>query len=185
MLLIGLGLPRSGSLTTMKSLPPPPFIVAAEAPPRARQNVYPEPFARVVEGRLKRPLGDIFGLQTFGVNWTRLEPGAATALRHHHSKQDELIFVLEGEPTLITDAGEFLLTPGTCAGFRAGKGNAHQLVNRSSRPVVLLEVGDRTPGDIAEYPDDDLAVLPAAAGTSARDASGPTPRFSHKDGTPY
>jgi uncharacterized cupin superfamily protein len=156
-----------------------PFIVAAEAAPRARQNVYPEPFARVVEGRLKRPLGDVFGLQNFGVNLTRLEPGAATALRHHHSKQDEFVFVLEGEPTLITDAGKFVLGPGTCAGFRAGDGNAHQLVNHSAHPVVLLEVGDRSPGDVVEYPDDDLAVLPA------RDASGPRLRFSRKDGTPY
>jgi uncharacterized cupin superfamily protein len=93
--------------------------------------------------------------------------------------------VLEGDPTLITDAGEFLLGAGTCAGFRAGDGNGHQIVNRSAQPVVLLEVGDRSPGDIAEYPDDDLAVLAAGAGTPTRDASGPRPRFSHKDGTPY
>lgn len=162
-----------------------PFIVAADASPRARQNVYPEPFARAVEGRLKRPLGDVFGLQNFGVNWTRLEPGAATALRHHHSEQDEFVFVLEGEPTLINDDGEFLLRPGTCAGFHAGDGNAHQIVNRSSGPVVLLEVGDRAPGDVAEYPDDDLAILPAGVGTPPREASGPSPRFSRKDGTPY
>jgi len=161
-----------------------PVVVAAEAPPRARQNVYPEPFARAVAGRLKRPLGDIFGLRNFGVNWTRLEPGAATALRHHHSKQDEFVFVLEGRPTLITDEGEFALEPGTCAGFPAGNGNAHQLVNRSPSPVVVLEVGDRTAGDTAEYPDDDLAILPFTD-TSSQDASGPRLRFAHKDGRPY
>ena len=161
-----------------------PFAVAAHAPPRARQNVYPEPFARVVAGRLKRPLGDIFGLRNFGINWTRLEPGAATALRHHHSKQDEFVFVLEGEPTLITDEGEFALEPGTCAGFPAGNGNAHQLVNRSPGPVVILEVGDRTVGDRAEYPDDDLAIMPATDAPS-RDAGGPRLWFTHKDGTPY
>jgi uncharacterized cupin superfamily protein len=163
----------------------PPFIVASEAPPRARQNVYPEPFAQVVAGRLKRPLGDVFGLRNFGVNWTRLEPGAATALRHHHSKQDEFVFVLEGNPTLITDAGEFLLKPGACAGFRAGDGNAHQIVNRSGREVVLLEVGDRSASDLAEYPYDDLALLPVTADTPARDISGPLLRFFRKDGTPY
>jgi uncharacterized cupin superfamily protein len=162
----------------------PLFIVASEAPPRARQNVYPEPFAKVVEGRLKRPLGDVFGLQNFGVNWTRLEPGAATALRHHHSRQDELVFVLQGEPTLITDAGECVLAPGTCAGFRAGDGNGHQIVNRSALPVMLLEVGDRTPGDVAEYPDDDLAIQPVAPGMG-HDAGGPRLRFVHKDGTTY
>src|SRR5262245_3317958 len=129
--------------------PAPPFILAAEAPPRTRQNIYPEPFAHIVAGRLKRPLGDVFGLRNFGVNWTRLEPGAATGIRHHHSKQDELVFVLEGNPTLITDAGEFPLEPGACAGFRAGDGNAHQIVNRSGHAVVLLEIGDRSAGDVA------------------------------------
>jgi uncharacterized cupin superfamily protein len=161
-----------------------PFVVAADAPPRARQSVYPEPFHRAVAGRLKRPLGDLFGLRNFGVNWTRLEPGAATALRHHHSRQDEFVFVLEGHPTLITDDGEFALEPGTCTGFPAGNGNAHQLVNRSPNPVVLLEVGDRTPGDLAEYPDDDLAIVPSTDAPS-RDANGPSLRFAHKDGTPY
>jgi uncharacterized cupin superfamily protein len=146
--------------------------------------VYPAAFASVVAGRLKRPLGDLFGLQNFGVNWTRLEPGAATALRHHHSKQDEFVFVLEGRPTLITNDGESVLEPGTCAGFAAGDGNAHQMINRSPSPVVLLEVGDRTPGDIAEYPDDDLALVPSSD-APARDASGPRLRFAHKDGSPY
>jgi uncharacterized cupin superfamily protein len=169
----------------MESPSAPPFIVAAEAPPRARQNVYPEPFAQVVAGRLKRPLGDMFGLRNFGVNWTRLEPGAATALRHHHSKQDEFVFVLEGSPTLITDAGEFSLDPGTCAGFRAGHGNAHQIVNRSGQAVVLLEIGDRSAGDLAVYPYDDLAIVPVPAATTARDATGPLLRFSRKDGTLY
>jgi uncharacterized cupin superfamily protein len=163
---------------------PPPFAVAAEAPPRARQNVYPEPFDRAVAGRLKRPLGDLFGLRNFGVNWTRLEPGAATALRHHHSKQDELVYVLEGHPTLITDDGTFALEPGTCTGFAAGTGNAHQLVNHSASPVVLLEIGDRTPGDVAEYPHDDLAIVPSST-APWRDASGPRLIFAHKDGSPY
>ncbi|MEO8185670.1 MAG: cupin domain-containing protein [Deltaproteobacteria bacterium] len=162
----------------------PLVVVAAEAPPRARQNVYPEPFARVVAGRLKRPLGDLFGLRNFGVNWTRIEPGAATALRHHHSKQDEFVFVLEGQPTLITDDGELILEPGTCTGFPAGAGNAHQLVNRSPNPVVLLEVGDRTAGDHAEYPHDDLAIV-ASTDAPARDGGKPRLRFAHKDGTPY
>ena len=94
------------------------------------------------------------------------------------------MFVLEGQPTLIIDEGEFVLAPGTCAGFPAGNGDAHQLVNRSPNPVVLLEVGDRTAGDIAEYPEDDLAIVPSAL-EPARDASGPRLRFVRKDGTPY
>src|SRR3712207_9517630 len=84
----------------------PVALVAAEAPPRTKPSNYPEPFASRMAGREKRPLGDLFGLTNYGVNLTRLEPGAVSALRHAHSKQDEFVYILEGHPTLITDAGE-------------------------------------------------------------------------------
>jgi uncharacterized cupin superfamily protein len=151
-------------------------IVAAEAPPRARQSVYPPPFAARTDGRLKRPLGDPFGLTNFGVNHTRLAPGAQSALRHAHSRQDELVYVLEGRPTLITDAGETQLAPGMCVGFKAGTGNAHHLINRTDAEVVLLEVGDRTRGDEVTYPDDDLQATMGADGKWL---------ITHKDGRPY
>ena len=144
----------------------PAAIVAAQAPPKAKQTNYPEPFASRVAGRLKRPLGDLFGLSNFGVNHTRLAPGAISALRHVHLRQDELVYVLEGRPTLVTDAGELQLEPGMCAGFKAGSGNAHHLNNRTGSDVVLLEIGDRTGGDEVSYPDDDLrAVLVDGAWT--------------------
>jgi uncharacterized cupin superfamily protein len=107
--------------------------------------------------REKRALGDHFGLQNFGVNLTRLYPGGESALLHRHSKQDEFVYILEGNPTLITDEGEFLLQAGMCAGFPAN-GIAHQLVNRTDRDVVYLEIGDRTPGDVGTYPADDLVA---------------------------
>src|SRR6478736_8862665 len=100
-----------------------PAIVAEEAPPRLTKTLYPEPFASRVAGRLKKPLGDVFGLTNFGMNLTRLAPGAISALRHAHTKQDELIYVLEGHPVLVTDEGRTQLSPGMCAGFKAGNGN--------------------------------------------------------------
>jgi uncharacterized cupin superfamily protein len=130
---------------------------------------------RAVAGRTKRALGDALGLTTFGVNLTRLEPGASSALRHWHCRQDEFVYVLEGKLTLVTDEGEQLLGPGTCAGFPGGVPNGHHLVNRSSAPAVYLEVGDRLPGDGAEYPDHDLTVRATASGW----------RYAHKDGRPY
>ena len=150
-------------------------LVAAEARPRAIQTMYPPPFAVVTAGRLKRPLGDPFGLTNFGVNHTRLAPGASTALRHAHTRQDEFVYVLEGRPTLVTDDGARELGAGTCVGFKAGTGNAHHLVNRSDADVVLLEVGDRTPGDSVDYPDDDIKYAPSADGKHL---------FTCKDGTP-
>jgi len=137
---------------------------------------YPnEEMRKAVAGRAKRALGDALGLTTFGVNLTRLEPGAASALRHWHRRQDEFVYVLEGELTLVTEEGEQLLVQGTCAGFPGGIPNGHHLVNRSSAPAIYLEVGDRLPGDGAEYPDHDLTVRATSSGW----------RYAHKDGRPY
>jgi uncharacterized cupin superfamily protein len=61
------------------------------------------------------------------------------------------------------------------AGFAAGSPDAHQLINETNKPVVYLEVGDRTPDDRASYPDVDLA---------ARMVGGKL-IFSRKDGRPY
>lgn len=153
----------------------PVALLASEAPPRTRPTNYPEPFASRMQGRIKQPLGDLFGLTGFGVNLTRLQPGASSALRHAHSKQDEFVYILEGCPTLHTDAGFTPLRPGMCAGFKAGTGNGHRLLNETSEDVVYLEVGDRTPGDQGTYPDDDLqAQLVGGAWV-----------FTHKDGSPY
>ena len=150
-------------------------VRASEIAASARRTGYPEPFASQMSGRVKRRLGEVFGLRNFGVNLTRLAPGGISALRHSHSKQDEFIYVLEGTPTLVTDEGEAQLAPGWCAGFRAG-GAAHQLVNRTTIEVAFLEVGDRTAGDQGTYPADDLKAVVGADGQWV---------FTHKDGTPY
>jgi uncharacterized cupin superfamily protein len=151
-------------------------IKASEAPPRAKSSNYPEPFFSRMARREKRPLGDLFGLANFGVNLTRLAPGGESSLRHAHSRQDEFIYVLEGNPTLITDAGETPLEPGMCAGFKAGTGDAHHLVNRTRSDVLYIEVGDRTTGDEGRYPDDDIQAVLGTGGKW---------RFTRKDGTPY
>ncbi|MFO1075652.1 MAG: cupin domain-containing protein [Geminicoccaceae bacterium] len=155
--------------------PRPIAIVAATAAPRTKPSNYPEPFFSRMARREKRPLGDLFGLANFGVNLTRLAPGGESALLHRHSRQDELVYILEGEPTLVTETEEIVLAPGMCAGFPAG-GIAHQLVNRTERDVVYLEIGDRTAGDEGSYPRDDLKAELGPDGQW---------RFTHKDGSPY
>ena len=158
------------------SIPPRPIAVcAADVAPRQRPSVYPEPFASRMRGRTKRALGDLFGLRNFGVNLTRLEPGAVSALRHAHSRQDEFIYVLEGQPALHTDEGLTRLASGMCAGFPAGSGNAHCLINDTAVAVVYLEIGDRSSGDDASYPDDDLRA----------DLIDGQWAFSRKDGSSY
>ena len=159
----------------MQFQPNPVAITALETPLRVKPSNYPEPFASQMAGRQKRVLGEIFGLTNFGVNLTHLAPGALSALRHAHSRQDEFVYILQGSPTLHTDEGRTLLCAGMCAGFKAGTGNGHNLINETSEDVVYLEVGDRSAGDEASYPDDDLKALLVAGKWD----------FVHKDGTPY
>jgi uncharacterized cupin superfamily protein len=141
-------------------------ILAERVPPKPRQSAYPEPFASRMAGREKRALGDFFRLRNFGVNLTRLAPGAVSALRHAHSLQDEFVYVLEGRLTLVTDDGRQQLHRGMCVGFPAGTGNAHHVRNDSDADGAYLEVGDRSPGDSA--------------------VAGPDGwRFTHKNGEPY
>ncbi len=150
-------------------------IDAASVPPDTGVSGKPEPFRSLYAMREKRRLGKIFGLKTFGVNVTRLPPGGISALLHRHSHQDEFVYVLEGTATLVTDRGEARLSPGMCAGFAAG-GLAHQLVNRTGTDVLFLEVGDRTSGDNADFPADDLVAVQGEDGSWT---------FTHKDGSPY
>ncbi len=153
----------------------PPAILATKIPVRTRPSVYPEPFASMMGGREKRQLGDFFGLSNFGVNLTTLKPGAMSALRHAHTRQDEFIYILEGNPTLHSNEGRTSLKPGMCAGMPAGSGNATHLVNETNEDVIYLEIGDRTLGDEGIYPDDDLK----AVNNSGKWV------FAHKDGTFY
>ena len=149
--------------------------LAIDVQAHEKQTNYPEPFASRVKGRTKRRLGEVFGLANFGVNLTLLRPGSISSVRHGHTRQDEFVYILEGSPTLVTDAGSTRLMPKMCAGFKAGCDDSHHLRNETEDDVWYLEIGDRTAGDHATYPDDDLAVT----------AAGGVYSFTRKDGTPY
>lgn len=153
----------------------PLAIAAGEAPLRPKQTVYPEPFASRMAKRDKRPLGDLFGLSNFGVNLTTLQPGGESSLRHAHAKQDEFVYIVSGHPTLHTDEGRTRLAPGMCAGFKAGTGNAHRLLNETNEEVAYLEIGDRAAGEQVVYPDDDIAAVLVDGKW----------KMTHKDGSPY
>jgi uncharacterized cupin superfamily protein len=151
-----------------------PKIDIAKLPVDSR-STYPEPFNHVVSGRSRKRLGNAAGLDQFGVNLTTLKPGTASALRHWHEKEDELIYILEGEVVLIEDDGETVLKPGDAAGFKASVANGHQLVNQSTGDAVYLEIGTRAKHERAEYPDVDLVMI--------RDEKGG--HYLHKDGKRY
>jgi uncharacterized cupin superfamily protein len=151
-----------------------PALDPADVPPRSRSG-YPEPFRSRVLPREKRPLAEPLGLKALGINLTTLLPGKESSMRHHHTHEDEFVFVLEGEVVLRTDEGEQRLGAGTCAGFPAGSTNGHQVVNRSDRPARYLEVSSVDPRDETEYPDVDLAYRNGPGGLA----------FTHRDGTPY
>jgi len=135
---------------------------------------YPKEFAPVISGREKQKIGDAAGLTQFGVNITRIKPGSASALRHWHEQEDEFIYLLEGELILQEEAGETALKAGDAAGFRAGSGVAHCLVNRSGHDAVYLEIGTRADSERVHYPDVDFMM--------ERDSTGR--RYFRKSGEP-
>jgi uncharacterized cupin superfamily protein len=151
-----------------------PKIEIARLAIDSRTN-YPAPFDRLVQGRERKRLGNAAGLDQFGVNLTTLKPGASSALRHWHEKEDELIYMLEGEVVLVEDGGETVLRAGDAAGFKANSGNGHHLVNRTTRDAVYLEIGTRSKYERVEYPDVDLIAV--------RDDKGM--RFTRKNGDSY
>lgn len=143
--------------------------------PEHRGSGYPEPFRSRMGDRAKRKLGDACGLTRFGVNLVTLGPGGQSALRHWHTLEDEFVYILDGEVVLVTNGGEQVLTRGMCAGYPAGRRDAHHFVNRGTAPATYLEVGNRIDGDNAFYPDDDLVWVEDENGVYT----------AHKDGRRY
>lgn len=136
---------------------------------------YPAPHNAIVKGRHRRRLSPVLGLSRFGVNLVRVEPGGVSSARHWHSKQDECVYVVEGEITLVTDEGERVLTKGMVAGFPAGNPNGHHFVNRSDAEALIIEIGDRPREEDVTYPGIDMR----------NDVREGKPNFLHKDGTPF
>ena len=143
--------------------------------PESNATGYPEPFRQAVLGRERKRLGNAVGLDQFGVNLSRLKPGAASSQRHWHQNEDELVYLLEGELVLVEDGGETMLRPGDAAGWKAGVRNGHCLINRTERDAVYIEIGSRAAREVANYPDIDMRA--------ERDDKGM--RYVHKDGQPY
>ena len=154
-----------------------PALDPSTVSPRTSSG-YPEPYRSRVLPREKRALGDALGLTRIGVNLTTLLPGKESSMRHHHTREDELVYVLDGELVLRTDGGEQVLTAGMCAGFAAGSTDGHQLINRSEHPARYLEISNRDPEDTAAYPDPDVDLAYGKGSDGAW-------RFTHKDGSPY
>jgi uncharacterized cupin superfamily protein len=136
------------------------------------RSSYPEPYYSRVMPREKRRLGDVLGLQKIAINRTTLPAGKESSMRHWHTHEDELIVVLEGEVVLRTDAGEQILRAGCCAGFAAGVSDGHQLINRSQKPAVYLEISNRDAEDTVYYSDPDVDLVFTGG------------RMRRRDGTP-
>jgi uncharacterized cupin superfamily protein len=150
----------------------PKKIDLAKAP-RSAGTLYPSPFDEPCRARRRIRVGDAAGLTQFGVNLCTLPPRAWSSQRHWHEKEDELIYVVEGEVILVSDEGEEILKPGNWAGFKAGDRNGHTFQNRSDKPAVIMEIGSRFKDDVAHYSDIDMKTVPGKN------------YYAHRDGTPY
>ncbi|OYW60065.1 MAG: transcriptional regulator [Rhodobacterales bacterium 32-66-7] len=151
-----------------------PVLTLSHLPVRTG-SIYPEPYASMMRGRSSLRLGEAGGLTQYGVNLVLLEPGAMSSLRHWHRNEDEFVWVVEGECTLVDDQGETLLRPGDCAAFPAGQPNGHHFLNRSDRVAKFLVVGTKAAEEVATYSDVDLRV----------EMAGGKARFTYKDGTDW
>ena len=151
-----------------------PAINLAQAPVKTG-SIYPEPFAAMMQGRSSLRLGEVGGLTQYGVNLVMLEPGAMSSLRHWHLHEDEFVWVVEGECTLVQDGGETVMRPGDCAAFPAGQPNGHHFLNFTDRVAKFLVVGTKAPTEIATYCDVDLRV----------EMAGGKARFTYNDGTDW
>jgi uncharacterized cupin superfamily protein len=149
-------------------------VVAVADVPLNKSIIYPPHLKAPFEGRAKRRVGDAVGMKNFGFNITTLEPGAWSSHRHWHTRQDEMIYLLEGELTLVTDSGRSVIKPGTAVGFPANSGESHNLINSGTTTAVYIEVGDRLPGDEVTYADVDLAAR----------QNTPSYSFTKRDGSP-
>lgn len=141
--------------------------------PAVKGTGYPPPFNAPCAERLRQRLGDDAGLMDFGVNLTRLPPGGWSSQRHWHSHEDEFVYLIAGELTLVEDRGETVLRAGDCAAFPKGTADGHHLINTSDDVAVYLEIGSRHSDDLTTCSDVDMM---------SANADG---RFVHKDGTPY
>jgi uncharacterized cupin superfamily protein len=141
--------------------------------PEQKGSGYPAPFHEIAKDRVRQRLGDAGGLTQFGVNLLRLPPGAWSSQRHWHSGEDEFVYVVLGELTLVTEEGQQVLHAGDCAAFPKGEANGHHLINKSDTVAVCLEVGTRSEEDFCRYSDIDMQI-------DSKDG-----RYRHRDGTPY
>jgi uncharacterized cupin superfamily protein len=153
---------------------PMPVIDQTKCPVKTG-SIYPEPYASMMQGRSSVRLGDAGGLTQFGANLVMLEPGALSSLRHWHLNEDEFVWVVEGECTLVQDAGEVVMRPGDCAAFPAGSTDGHHFINRTDRPAKFLVVGSKAKREEATYSDVDLKV----------EMEGGKARFTYKDGSDF
>lgn len=144
--------------------------------PESNASSYPLEFREAQKTRYNRRLADFGGLNNYGVNLIRVIPGGQSSARHAHSKQDEFVYIIDGEFVLVTDAGRVTVGPGTCITFPAGTGDGHHFLNQTDRDATFLVVGDRTQGDEITYPDIDLHLGIGPDGKKG---------YLHKDGTPY
>jgi uncharacterized cupin superfamily protein len=147
--------------------------------PKRRGSRYPSPYDEPCRGRESVSLGDAAKLTKLGAHKVRLDPGAWSSQRHWHDREDELVYVLEGEVTLVTDEGKTVLVAGDSAGFPAGTRDGHCFQNHGPTHAVLLVVGTRDDEDSGEYSDIDMKF-----GRGRYTGSG-GPTFTKKDGTPF
>jgi uncharacterized cupin superfamily protein len=169
--------------------------------PGRASSLYPTlELQSLVHGRMKRSIGNMFGITNFGMNITTIQPNGTSSIVHYHTNQDEMIYIISGTATLTlyydtnndaNDANqkykEIQMSMGESMGFPAGRKVGHSIRNTSNtEPLIMIEIGDRTPADTAIYPEPNIDLYAAQPQQQEQnDSKPPQYQFYHKDGRPY
>ncbi|MTH77228.1 cupin domain-containing protein [Paracoccus aestuariivivens] len=132
---------------------------------------YPEPY-NLGSGNLSyRHISEAGGLSQYGVALETLHPGGQSSQMHWEEHEDEFLYMLSGELTVIEDGNATIIGPGDACCWKAGEPVAHCLKNHTDQPATYLIVGSRNPDNICHYPGLDMLATPEG--------------YTHLDGTPY
>jgi uncharacterized cupin superfamily protein len=107
------------------------------------------PGFRCQRARLSRQAGS----ERLGLSLWELPPGEAAYPYHYHLAEEELVLVLDGQPSLRTPDGWRELQEGEVVPFPRGEHGAHQLVNRTVGTVRFLAFSTNGEPDIVVRPD--------------------------------
>lgn len=104
-------------------------------------------------------VGFVIGAQKLGYRVSTLDPGHRFCPMHGHAREEELFFVIDGEPSVRTPSGTTRCRKGDFIALPVGANGAHQLLNESDAPATVLLLSRTEEIETCYYPDSDKYLI--------------------------